>query len=1047
VQLTPGATISGWNTIKVNGNPTGTFRILFEGQESSSGLDARVSDESQPSVEAIQEFTLQTSNFAAEFGLVAGGLFNFTSRGGTNEFHGSAYDYITNEALNAGVPFTNNGRNGHNRIQSRLHDFGFSAGGPVILPKLYNGKNKTFFFWNYEKYRDKHQAYFAPQTLPTDQLRSGDLSPMLNISGEINRNIGTDPFGRAIIQNQIYDPLNYTTVGDRRMLQLFPNNLIPGNRIDPVARKILDSLPKSTIAGQLVNNYQVTLPFQKIQQIPSVKIDHTFNEKSKISGYWSQQNTDKDVGQDGLPFPISRGRVLVIRSYTVRINYDYSLTPTTLLHMGAGVQRYRNPDSGPPAVTDYDAAGLLGIIGAPGTGYPRLGGLGNSTFGGMSGPTGAANRGLYLQVKPTGVIQVSHIRGSHTYKAGGEWKIDTFTNISEAGLAPALNFASTQTAQPLYGTINLPGGTSIGNGFASFLLGYFDSASIGNRSAPQYRRSGWGFFVQDTWKISRKLTLDYGMRYDLQKPERELWGRQASFRPDVNNPKVGKLGGIIYENQCHCTLATTYPYAVAPRIGIAYQIDPKTVLRAGWGLSYSTVNNFAYIGASPSTGFNTISFGATDTVNNGPAGKLSDGLKWNSADLYGAAYDQGFNAYIPGTGLQSAVGNVDPNGGRPPRVNQWNLSLQREVVRDLVVEAAYVGNRGVWFQNNALVNYNALDPVYLNSLFSRLGLNPTVAADRSLLTGTITSAAAVAKGFAKPYANFPDSGTVIQSLKPYPQYNGVGATWAPLGNSWYDALQVKATKRYSNGLDATVSYAYSKNLTNISSASGNIFDRSTFKGLSPDDRPHILTISINYALPAYGFVKQSRLARLALSGWTLGSVLQYQSGVLLASPTSSNSIGTYYPGQSSRQFRVAGQPLYLKDLNCGCIKPDVETVLNPAAWVDAPLGTFGAQQTYYGDFRGQRRPNESMAFGKRFSFGERSRKAFTIRAEFFNIFNRMVSLPDPVTTNPQTLPTRSGQGVLTGGFGFVNFNAIDSNNQNNAYPAPRTGQFVARIEF
>jgi len=139
----------------------------------------------------------------------------------------------------------------------------------------------------------------------------------------------------------------------------------------------------------------------------------------------------------------------------------------------------------------------------------------------------------------------SHIRGSHTYKAGGEWKIDTFSNISRSGLAPALNFSNTQTAQPLYGTTNLPGGTSIGSGYASFLLGYFDSASIGNESAPQYRRSSWGFFVQDTWKVNRKLTLDIGMRYDLQKPERELWGRQASFRPDVTNPKVGRPGGIL----------------------------------------------------------------------------------------------------------------------------------------------------------------------------------------------------------------------------------------------------------------------------------------------------------------------------------------------------------------------------------------------------------------------------------------------------------------------------------------------------------------------
>ena len=427
------------------------------------------------------------------------------------------------------------------------------------------------------------------------------------------------------------------------------------------------------------------------------------------------------------------------------------------------------------------------------------------------------------------------------------------------------------------------------------------------------------------------------LRYDLQKPERELWGRQASFRPDVMNPKVGRLGGILYENQCNCTLASTYPYAIAPRIGVAYQINPKTVLRAGWGFSYSTVNNFGYIGASPSTGFNTISFGATDIVNNGAAGKLSDGLHWNPSELYGAAYDQGYNSYITGTSLQNAVGNVDPNGGRPPRVNQWNISLQREITKNLVVEAAYVGNRGVWFQNNARRQLQRARP----QLPELVVFPPRTESDRRGRPLAADRHHHFARGASRRASrsrtpNFPDNGTVIQSLRPYPQYNGIGATWAPLGNTWYDALQVKATKRYSNGLDATVSYAYSKNLTNIASATGNVFDRSTFKGLSPEDRPHILTISINYAMPAYGFAQRNAFTRALLSGWTIGSVLQYQSGILLASPTSNNSIGTYYPGQSSRQFRVPGVPLYTKDLNCGCIKPEVDTVLNPAAWVDAP---------------------------------------------------------------------------------------------------------------
>ena len=179
VQLTPGSMMTGWNTINVNGLPSGSFRILFEGQESNNGLDGRASDEVQPSVEAVQQFTLQTSNFAAEFGQVAGGLFNFTARSGTNQIHGGAYLYATNEDLNAGIPYTNDGQGHHNRPFERRFDGGVSFGGPVYIPKVYNGKNRTFFFFNYEKYRDRSQTSLGLGTVPTDAFRAGDFSGIL----------------------------------------------------------------------------------------------------------------------------------------------------------------------------------------------------------------------------------------------------------------------------------------------------------------------------------------------------------------------------------------------------------------------------------------------------------------------------------------------------------------------------------------------------------------------------------------------------------------------------------------------------------------------------------------------------------------------------------------------------------------------------------------------------------------------------------------------------------------------------------------------------
>ena len=1045
VQLTPGATISGWNTIQVNGLPAGSFRILFEGQESNNGLDGRVSDETQPSVEAIQEFTLQTSNFAAEFGQVGGGLFNFTSRSGTNQIHGSAYSYFANEALNAGMPYTDDGLGHHFRPQERRIDAGVSFGGPVYIPKLYNGRNRTFFFFNYEKYRDRQNAYMGLGTVPTAKMRNGDFSEVLT-----NRNLGTDFAGRALLENTIYDPLTRTTDDSGRFIvNPFAGNLIPSTRLDPVALKILDYIPNATNPNSIVNNYELRNPFHKIQDLPSFKIDHNLNSSSRLSGYFADEITDKDVGQDGYPDPISIRRALHIKGINARVNYDQSLSPTLLLHMGAGVQRYVNPDTAPPNITNFDSAGLLGIQGAPGTGFVRLSGVGTNTYGGLAQSSiatstsfGPVGRGKFSGTKPTALAQVTWVHNNHTYKTGSEWKIDAFSNYSATGLAPIFGFSSGQTGQPLYGG-TLPGGTTIGHPFASFLLGQFNSANISNVQAPQYRKSSWAFYVQDTWKVSRKLTLDYGIRYDLQKPQRELNARTSGFNQAIVNPNANAmLGGVIYEGngpgRCNCDLVATYPYAVAPRIGVAYQLTPKTVLRGGWGLVYGQSNIFAYIGGgnSQGMGFNTINF--TSPGNGVEAGTLANGLSWDPAVLYGASYNPGL-LVNPGAAVQNAPNVLDPNGGRPPRINQWNVSVQREVTKDLVLEVSYVGNRSVWLNQNGLINYNAVDPNRLTAL----GIDITNPTDRTLLTSSITSTVAVNRGFTKPYPNFPNTGTVIQSLRPFPQYGGIGSMWAPLGKTWYDALQAKATKRFSRGLEFTASYAFSKNLDNWE-GSGNIFDRDSFKSLAASSLPHVLTASVNYRVTSHGFVARNRFTRLVLANWNVGAVLQYTSGGLLQAPGSTNSLGTYLPGQGTRQFRVAGQPLFLKDPNCGCIDPTQETILNPKAWVDQAPGVWGTAANWYNDFRGQRRPAESMSLGKTFPIHERARISF--RAEFFNIFNRLESFPNPSTANPATPPTRSN-GLLTGGFGFINYTQITSNSQNNAYPSPRTGQVVLRFEF
>jgi hypothetical protein len=240
-----------------------------------------------------------------------------------------------------------------------------------------------------------------------------------------------------------------------------------------------------------------------------------------------------------------------------------------------------------------------------------------------------------------------------------------------------------------------------------------------------------------------------------------------------------------------------------------------------------------------------------------------------------------------------------------------------------------------------------------------------------------------------------------------------------------------------------MAYTYSKTLDSTSNA-GSIYDRGTFKGLSSLSTPNIISLSVDYTVPAFGPIQRNRIARTLLADWRITTISTNQSGQLLATPTSSNSIGSYLATGYTRMVRVPGVPLYLKDPNCGCIDPTQQTVLNPAAWQNQAVGVPGSSVVYYNDFRAQRRPVISAGIGKVFKV--RERVALSLRAEFFNLFNMEESLANPSTSSPQNPLTRSN-GVITGGFGYLNYTGIAGNSVSSSLPTPRTGQIVARIQF
>ena len=1029
IMLAPGVvTTPGSTNIRINGSAQASYKILLDGQDiTQTGSRAERITESQPSVEALQEVTLQSSNFAAEFGQVAGGLINLTSRSGTNEYHGSAYEFLRNEALNAGRPYTNNGNGQLVRPLARNHNFGFTVGGPVTIPKLYNGRNKTFFFFNLEGFKTNTVTAGTFATVPTAAYRTGDFRQALT-GRMLATSLGTFQEGT------IFNPASSRTVDGRILRDPFINNTIPPSQLDPVALKIQALMPAPTNSG-LINNLAINEATSRVTWIPMIKVDHNFNAKLKMSFYWSEFISDVPKNTaDGLPWPLSRGRTYIDRTPTIRLTADYVLTPTFLLHFGAGVIRYDHTDSAPPSVLGFDALGQFGLRGSSTTpgGMPRIDNIvGNQ--GGLSGNLGPTNANRYLDTKPTGVASATLIRGNHTVKFGGEWARNRWTDLNTRGAQGVYGFDAAQTALPALGTTNVGGGT-LGFNYASFLLGTAANASVANPQDPQLRKGNISGYLQDTWKVTSKLTLDYGLRYDYTSVWRELWDRQASFSTSVANPSAdGRLGGTIYEGfgtgKCNCVIGEPYKFGFGPRIGVAYQINSKTVLRAGWGLVYGQTAEGGYItnGQIVGVGFNTKLYADAFGL---PGAKLANGLSWSQQELFGATFDPGV---LPARGtVQNHPVYYSDSSGRPPRVNQWNISLQRSIGKDLTVEAAYVGNRAVWLQSDNMLNLNA---VTLDNI-KGAGFDLGNATDRSILTGTWTSAAAQARGIRAPYASFPTNQSAINSLRPFPQFGTITPRWASFGNGWYDALHTKVTKRASNGLDLSGSFSWQKSQflgDTRGGAVNDIFNRPQNKYLSSADVPFMLTIGFTYVTPA---ATSNRLVRTLSRDWNFGGVLRYQTGMPIQVPTAQNNLGVYlFRGTNAN--RVAGQPLFLKDLNGGKVDPNQDFVLNPAAWSDPAPGQWGTSAAFYGDYRQQRRPVEQLGVGRTFTVKEGF--SLQVRAEFFNILNR-TQMANPDSGNALATQIRNSvTGVPTAGFGRINSANLGGN--------PREGHLLLRLQF
>ncbi|HEY1756893.1 MAG TPA: TonB-dependent receptor [Bryobacteraceae bacterium] len=1088
-----------------------TETMRTDGQDSTSRIfgNYQYTQMAQPSADAIQEIAYQTSNYSAEYGQAGIAVINMTMKSGTNQYHGDGFDYFVNEDLNAGDPFSisggpgspTGGNGGKYRPRNRRNDFGGSMGGPIVIPKIYNGHNKTFWFFNYEQFAESTQYSFI-DTVPTPAYLGGDFSA-ISANGTCSLcaqygipttalgvpNVQLDPHGQVNYANEIFDPLTRTVatsgpLAGQGYALPFLNNMIPVSRFDPVSVKIqslVTSLGATSQNANLSGNYDGRIQGGRYSAIPSVKIDHNISAKDKLSFYYSENNTESQISSplgnaDGLPTEIGGYRGTFIPTYTERLNYDRTLTPTILLHLGAGYLHTSFSDRAPFLDFNPSQFGLGGFLND--RQFPSFTGMnscGGSVFAPCTAYGGLQNIGTSGQIqslnyeeKPSFVANTTWVHGKHTYKFGAELYLEQTYTGAFSGVTLATGVGP--TSDPFTPT-NSYNGYNTGFGYASFLLGDYSSITQTPQENTREGNQQWGLFAQDSWKVTRKLTVDYGLRWDFATPEHEQYGRLGQFDSTLANPLAGgHPGSTIFANTCNCSFyQSAYPYAIGPRLGVAYQITPKTVFRAGWGVNYQFVANPA--GATIGTN------GVYPVAANSPA-YIPPAAQFVNDQVPGAiqqpVWPVSSNIYpVPGT-VGPAPYMPDGQENRPPRVNTFSAGFQQEFTRSFVMEFSYVGNRAAWIPGGPLGYQSQLSPANYAAygLYPYPGTGPCPSgpgvcanpgynnlADYQLTLLPISSTSVIQRlGNVIPYAGFPTSTSLANTIIPFPQYGTIEPSGSPTGNSKYDSLQIKATKRLSHHIQAGGSYTWGQGFTRP--VRQDFFNPQSAVWELQQIPPQTLTFNATYTVPKASFFP--RYVNAITNDWQVGWFSTYQSGMFLAPPLSPTL--NFLP---SEDILNPGQSFYTVSNinNIHSYSTLSQTVLNPNAWSACPSnaacaaaglvpGFFGpaaGATVYYKGFRAPRTPVENANFGRNFRIKERMN--LQVRGEFVNVFNRTL-LPPPSTSNPQNAVVHGGaQGQLTSGFGVIDTYLTP----NTGYALPtaatapylegRTGTLIARFSF
>jgi hypothetical protein len=879
----------------------------------------------QLSPDAVQEFRIETTNFSAEFGRAGGGVINATVKSGTNGFHGAAWDFLRNTQLNAVGFFKPRENRKPTLIQNQ---FGAAIGGPIKRDKL-------FFFGDYEGYRRVRTALNL-STLPTLDQRTGNLGV------------------------PIYNPLTGVT---------YANGVIPASDITPFARKVLSELPAPNRAGT-ANNFE-SLPRQTDQQDKGdIRIDYYVNQKLNIFGRYSHRLMN-NFEPPAIPGPSggnANGNVRVL-NYQVAFGATYVLSPRTVAEARLGVSQTEGGKS-PVFIGQPPASSTYGITGLPED--PRFaGGLyaqsvsGYTQFGQQSSNPQFQNP---YMINPK--FNVTRLQGRHSLKAGFEYqRLDT-----------AIDDFNPKYGQDTYGgRFTVPVGTSSSNNLynlADFMFGLRSRYNLNNAVIVNYQQRMYFGYLQDDFKVSQKLTLNLGLRYEFATPQWERDGILSNFDPATRTLIAAKKDGSIYER----SLVRPDRNNFAPRIGLAYNLTPKTVIRSGYGASFIHFNRLG--------GENLLAYNLPGIINVGIDQLPSQGAcSANQAPLTCfRTTQQGYPSDLLNPALTSTLSsrtNFIPADTRTGYVMNWHFTVQRDLGKGFVMDVAYVGNRA-----NKLVVLSD----YNEARFNNPGENATINARR-------------------PIAGF-----------------GQVQIAAPIGFSTYNALQAKLERRFSNGLLFLNTFVWSKAIDN---ASGHLetsggddsriswTQRGAYKGVSGYNQPFNNTFTVVWELP-YG--KGKRFGSSApyvldalLGGWNISQTTTANSGLpvnLIYSPVARLQVGTV----GNIRANVIGDPILpesqrpIRELYLN--RDTVQEVPNNTAVAGNPYGNVGRNTVQAPGYFAT-----DLGVHKRFTITERFKLEF--RSEFFNLFNRTNLLaPDSNRSSASfglisgTFPPRQAQFAL-----------------------------------